>query len=168
LPPLAPTSGSHCVSRDEARLSQKGRVCRRWWLRGLRPPGLVDQRHDFAYVFAAVEPATGRNVCLVLPEVSTKAMNRFLADFSLTRSADTHAVMILDGAGWHASHELRTPDNVSLLRLLPYAPELNPVERVWLFLCERHLSHRLLNNYDAIVDAACNAWRQLTPQQLRS
>jgi transposase len=41
--------------------------------------------------------------------------------------------------------------------LPPYAPELNPVERVWLYLKERFLSHRLLADYDAIVDAACQA-----------
>ena len=148
--------------------AKRGRVCHRWWLRGLRPPGLVDQRHDFAYVFAAVEPATGRNFCLVLPEVSTEAMNRFLADFSLTVPADTHVVLTLDGAGWHTSQALAVPDNLSLLRLPPYAPELNPVERVWLYLRERHLSLRLHRDYDAIVDAACHAWRQLTPQRLRS
>lgn len=149
-------------------MGQKGRVCHRWWLRGLRPPGLVDQRHDFAYVFAAIEPATGRNFCLVLPEVSTEAMNRFLADFSLTVPADTHVVLTLDGAGWHTSQALVVPDNVSLLRLPPYAPELNLVERVWLFLRERHLSHRLHRDYDTIVDAACHAWRQFTPKRLRS
>ncbi len=77
----------------------------------------------------------------MLPEVSTEAMNRFLAEFSLTVPADTHVVLTLDGAGWHTSQALVVPDNVSLLRLPPYAPELNPVERVWLFLRERHLSH---------------------------
>ena len=50
----------------------------------------------------------------------------------------------------------------------PYSPELNPVERVWLFLRERHLSHRLLAGYDAIVDALCAAWNALTPERLLS
>lgn len=49
----------------------------------------------------------------------------------------------------------------------PYAPQLNPVERVWLYLRERHLSHRRLAGYDAIVDACCAAWNQLTPERLR-
>ena len=40
-------------------------------------------------------------------------------------------------------------------------PELNPVERVWLYLKENFLSHRLLNDYDAIVDAAIPAWNAL-------
>ena len=38
--------------------------------------------------------------------------------------------------------------------LPPYWPELNPVERVWLYLKQRFLSLRLLNDYQAIV-AAC-------------
>jgi transposase len=154
--------------QDEARFGQKGRCCRRWWLRGQRPTGPVDQRHTFAYVFAAIEPATGRDFCLVLPTVSTAAMNLFLQHFAATLPDDEHAVMALDGAGWHTGHELIVPDNMTLLRLPPYSPELSPVERVWLYLRERHLSHRVLAGYDAVVDALCHAWRQLTPQRLQS
>ena len=143
-------------------------MCHRWWLRGQRPPGLVDQRHTFAYVFAAVEPTAGRDFCLVLPEVSTAAMNVFLARFAATLAANEHAVMVLDGAGWHTSHDLAVPDNLTLLRLPPYSPELNPVERVWLYLRERYLSHRLHASYEAILDAVCAAWRQITPERLRS
>jgi DDE superfamily endonuclease len=53
---------------------------------------------------------------------------------------------------------------ITLVALPPYSPELNPVERVWLCLKERFLSHRLHDDYDAIVDAACKAWRRLTAQ----
>ena len=60
------------------------------------------------------------------------------------------------------------PENVTLVPSPPYAPQLNPVERVWLHLRERHLSHRLFDGYDAIVDACCAAWNQLTPERLRS
>ena len=154
--------------QDEARFGQKGRVCRRWWLRGQRPPGLVDQRHTYAYVFATVEPATGRDFCLVLPVVSTAAMDLFLRQFAATLADDEHAVIVVDGAGWHTSAKLSVPGNLSLLRLPPYSPGLNPVERVWLYLRERHLSQRLLNNYEAILDAACAAWRKLSPERLQS
>lgn len=60
------------------------------------------------------------------------------------------------------------PGTVTLVPLPPYAPQLNPVERIWLYLRERYLSHRLLNGYDAIVDACCAAWNQLTPERLHS
>ena len=46
--------------------------------------------------------------------------------------------------------------------------QLNPVERVWLYLRERHLSHRLLDGYDAVVDALCRAWNALTVERIRS
>lgn len=58
--------------------------------------------------------------------------------------------------------------NATLVLLPPYAPEFNPVERVWLFSRERHLSHRLLAGHDAIVDALCTAWNALTPERLLS
>jgi transposase len=154
--------------QDEARFGQKGRTCHRWWLRGHRPTGPVDQRYTFVYAFAAVEPATGQDFCLVLPVVSTVAMNEFLRRFSTTLANDEHAVMVLDGAGWHTSRDLVVPANVTLLRLPPYAPELNPVERVWLCLRERHLSHRVHEDDSAVLDAVCAAGCALTPERLRS
>ena len=52
-------------------------------------------------------------------------------------------------------------DNITLVPLPASSPELNPIERVWLYLKERFLSHRLHADYDAIVDAACEAWNRL-------
>ena len=154
--------------QDEARFGQKGRVCHRWFTRGQRPPGLCDQRYTWAHLFAAVRPATGQSFALVLPEVSTTATQAFLDRFSETLATDEHAVMVVDQAGWHVALALKVPDNVTLVLLPPYSPELNPVERVWLYLRERHLSHRLLAGYDAIVDALCAAWNQLTPERLNT
>ena len=77
-------------------------------------------------------------------------------------------MLTLDGAGWHTSGELDVPPDITLFRLPPYSPELNPVERIWLYLRERYLSHRLHRDYDAVLDAAWSAWRQLTTERLRS
>ena len=142
-------------------MGQKGRTSRRWWTRGERPPGLCDKRFASAYLFAAVEPATGAEVALVLPTVSTAAMSRFLAELSTQIPADAHVVLVLDQAGWHGARALVVPDNLTLVPLPPYSPELNPVERLWLYLRERYLSHRLLEDYDAVVDACCAAWTAL-------
>jgi transposase len=59
---------------------------------------------------------------------------------------------------------LRVPANITLVPLPSYSPELNPAERVWLYLKERFLSHRLLDDYNAIVTAACAAWNGLLAQ----
>ena len=108
-----------------------------------------------------MEPGTDNAFALVMPYVDTAAMQAFLDRFSKTLATDDHAVMVLDQAGWHGSNALLVPANVTLVPLPAYSPELNPVERVWLYLKERFLSHRLLDDYDAIVDAASDAWNRL-------
>jgi transposase len=70
-------------------------------------------------------------------------------------------VLVLDRAGWHVIGDLIVPANLTLVHLPPPSPELNPVERVWLYLRERFLSHRVLKDYAAILDAACTAWNRL-------
>ena len=67
-------------------------------------------------------------------------MDRFLLDFAATIPANTHALRVLDGAGWHDQRSVTVPPNVILVELPPYSPELNPVERVWLYLRGRFLS----------------------------
>ena len=76
----------------------------------------------------------------------------------------------LFGAGWHGSARLRVPDNVSLLPLPRYAPELNPVENVWECLRQNWLSHRVCDSYDAVVEACCDAWNMLMrmPERIAS
>lgn len=68
----------------------------------------------------------------------------------------------------HTSHDLNVPANLTLLRLPSYSPQLNPVERIWLYLRERHLSHRVLQDGRAVLDAVCAVWCKMTRQQLRS
>jgi len=59
-------------------------------------------------------------------------MNLHLATISAAVSPGAHAVLVIDGAGWHQTGDkLHLPDNISLLHLPPYSPELNPVENVW-------------------------------------
>jgi transposase len=148
--------------QDEARIGQKGRVCHRWYTKGVRPPGLADNRFTFTYIFAACEPGTDHAFALVLPEVSTVAMQVFLDEFTKTIGTDEHVLMFLDSAGWHVANALEVPGNITLSPIPAYSPELNPVERVWLYLKERFLSHRLYGDYPDIVDAICKAWNRLT------
>lgn len=144
--------------QDEMRVGQKGRLCHRWWTRGRRPPGRQDQRFEWAYVFGAARPDGEAAFGLVMPEVSTQAMQVFLDGFSATLAADEHAVLVLDRAGWHGAKALEVPPNITLAPLPPYSPQLNPMERVWLYLRERFLSLRIFPDYHAIVGACCAAW----------
>ena len=113
-----------------------------------------------------MRPATGDDFTLVMTAVSTAAMTVLLEHFSRILEPEAHAV--LDQAGWPGAGRLTVPDNVTLLPLPPYSANLNPVKRLWLFLCERHLLHRLLDDYDAIVNACCRTWNALVRDQIQS
>ena len=70
-----------------------------------------------------------------------------------------HAVLVCDGAGWHQTGgRLRVPDNITLVPLPSYSPQLNPVENVWAYLRGKFLNRRVWDSYDEIVDACCKAW----------
>ena len=130
----------------------------------MRPPGLADKRFQSLYLFAACRPGTNQAFALALPDANTKTMGLFLEAFAQQLEPGTHAVLVLDQAGWHGAKRLEVPENVTLLHLPPYSPELNPVERVWLYLRERFLSHRVLGDYRAILNATCRAWNTLAAE----
>ena len=105
----------------------------------------------------------------MLPQVDAAMMNLHLAAISARVAPGAHAVMPVDGAGWHQpGGRLRVPDNITLLRLPPYSPELNPVERLWGYLRSHYLSNRAYDDYRHLLDAGARAWQQLTPETLRS
>jgi transposase len=66
-----------------------------------------------------------------MPYCDSQAMNEHLAEISAQVEPGAHAVVLLDQAGWHISQALRRPSNLTLLSLPPKAPELNPVENLW-------------------------------------
>lgn len=108
-----------------------------------------------------MEPGTDNAFALILPEVSANAMQVYLDKFAEMIGPDEHGLLVLDQAGWHGAKTLRVPASMTLEPLPPRSPELNPAERVWLFLKEKFLSHRLLGDYDAILDAAAAAWNRM-------
>lgn len=110
--------------QDEARVGQQGTLTRVWAERGSRPPAPRDQRYTWAYLFGAVCPARGIGAGLVLPTANAAMMNLHLHEISTQVSHGAHAVLVLDGAGWHQTGgQLRVPENITLLHLPPYAPE---------------------------------------------
>lgn len=153
--------------QDEARVGQKGTLTRQWAQRGTRPRMKQDQRYACAYIFGAVCPARDIGAALVLPYANTEAMNLHLAEISKTVAPNAHAVVIVDGAGWHRSEGLEVPENISLLPLPPYSPELNAQENIWQYLRQNYLAGKIFDTYDDIVDASCTAWKLLISEKGR-
>ncbi|TJZ89042.1 hypothetical protein FA743_19430 [Paracoccus gahaiensis] len=97
-------------------------------------------------------------------------MNAHLAEIAKTVAPGAHAVLVMDSAGWHNSSALRIPDNITIVTLPPYAPELNPVENIWAYLRANGLAITVFDTYADIVDRCCNAWNAFAndPERVRS
>lgn len=147
--------------QDEARIGQKNGIVRQWARRGTRPRQPADQRYKNAYLFGAICPARSTGAALALPYADTDAMQLHLDEISRHVARRAHAVLLLDRAGWHTTAKLKVPKNITLIFLPSRSPELNPVENVWQYLRANRLSNRVFESYDAIIDAACQAWRSL-------
>ena len=113
-----------------------------------------DNRHDSVHIFGAICPARGIAAGLIMPAVNTEAMNEHLTEISAQAATGAHCLLLCDGAGWHQRGErLVVPDNITLMSLPPYAPELNPMENVWDYLRGNKLSSRVWNTYQTMRDA---------------
>ena len=155
---------------DEARFGQQGTLCRVWARTASRPRGVRQTQYGYLYLLTAVCAATGDACGLISPVLNVGVINLFLEQFSRELPAAVHAVLVWDGAGYHTSPQVVVPGNISLIELVPYSPELNPVENLWHYLRSHYWSLRVYANIDALEEAAMDAWRQvcLTPELVRS
>lgn len=88
-------------------------------------------------------------------------MQLHLNEISKHVAPNAHGVVIMDRAGWHTTGKLIMPKNLTIILLPSKSPELNPVENTWQYLRANHLSNRVFETYEAIVDASCDAWNAL-------
>jgi transposase len=130
-----------------------------------------DNRHTSAYLFGAICPDRAVGAGMITPCANTQAMNLHLAEISTHVADGAHALLLCDGAGWHQrGKKLQCPNNISLLSLPAYSPELNPMENVWAYLRQNKLCALVWHSYEDIVQACVEAWNFLTsdPDRIRS
>ena len=130
-----------------------------------------DNRHVSTCIFGAICPERAVGAAMIMPYADTEAMNLHLEEISAAVTPGAQAVLVCDGAGWHQrGKKLVVPDNITLLPLPPYSPELNPMENVWAYLRQNKLCALVRPTYEDIVDACQSAWRFLIddPDRIRS
>ena len=80
-------------------------------------------------MYGAVEPLTGEHFFLIMPYCNTDCMNVFLMELSGAYPRDK-IILVCDGAAWHKSKGLEIPDNIELIFIPPYTPEMSPIEQI--------------------------------------
>lgn len=133
-----------------------------WARTGSRPTAVRQTQYDWLWVSAFICPETGQALGAMHPDLDAGRINQLLADFSAELPADEHAVLVWDQAGFHTAGRIKMPQNVTLLPLPPYSPELNPTENLWHYLRSHYWSNRFYDDYDALMEAACRAWDAVT------
>jgi len=153
--------------QDEARFGQQNTTTRLWATKGSRPRVVKQQQFEYAYLFGAVCPATGETEALITPWVNKDIMKHHLEQIAARTQPDRHAVVIMDGAGWHTDDIAQEINNLSIIKLPPYSPELNPIEQVWSWLRQHHLANRCFKGYDDIVESCTTAWKDFIEDKER-
>lgn len=157
------------MAQDEGCFGRISQVKRCWAPPGVRPHVPAQLVREYVYAYAAVAPALGQMVSLILPETSTAMMNLFLEEVSQTFPKH-FIVMQVDRAGWHRSHELAIPSNMRLIEQPAHSPEVNPVEHIWDELREKYFHNRIFSCLDALIDRLCQGLIDLADdaERLRS
>lgn len=146
------------VALDEGRFGLKAWFRRRWCPKGQRPPWIVDDRYEWCWLYAAIEPVTGTGIFLLLPDVTGDCLELFLQHMR-QELGDGRVGVVLDGSGSHRSGQITWPQDLVPLPLPAYSPELNPTEQVFRHL-RKHLSNRLFANVDELQMALVEELQQ--------
>jgi DDE superfamily endonuclease len=116
--------------QDETRLVLHLPLHRRLTGYGEKPEQVVAPLYEYYWLYAAVEPTTGEAFWWELPCLDADCFTIFLRQFG-QHYAESLNIVLLDQAPAHVAQRVEVPENVVLVWLPAYSPELNPVERLW-------------------------------------
>ena len=151
---------------DEAGFGRINKPKRCWCSKKMRPSVPCHHIREYEYAFGAVEPVTGEHFFLVLPWCNTECMNVFLRELSKAYAED-RILLVCDGAGWHKSQGVKVPENITLLHIPPYTPEMNPIEQIWKQLRTMGFRNEIFKTLDHVVDRLCDTICRLTNDMVR-
>lgn len=154
---------------DEARFGLHLPRYRRLTALGLKPQQPFAPLYEYSWLYGAVEPASGESVFLQLPALDAECMSIFLEEIS-TSAATSLNVVVIDNAPAHIARALVVPENIVLLPLPSYSPELNPVERLWLAIRKKIdvFDQTIRSSIDALEDHVAEIIRALAPKDIAS
>ncbi len=114
--------------------------------RGIKP--IVNYQHKFAntYLYGSYSPITGDSFVYEIEGVSKEIFHQYLQKLSEYKPNE-YKILVIDNAGFHSIKDFKLPDNIYLLAIPPYSPELNPCEKVWQYLKDRYKNNTM--NYPA-------------------
>lgn len=153
--------------QDEAGFGRinKPKCC--WCEKGIRPSVPCHHIREYRYAYGAVEPKTGESCFLIMPYCNTNCMNVFLEHLSKAYPNDI-IVLACDGAAWHKSKGLKVPENICLVHIPPYTPEMNPIEQIWREIRTQGFKNEVFATLEKVVDRLCSTICKLTLDTIKN
>jgi transposase len=151
---------------DESRFGTHSKIGHGWFKTGERSRVKIKLGYQNFYLYSATNQITGEVFSLIMPKVDSAYMNEYLQRLALN-VGDKKVALIMDGAGWHKSKGLRVPENIKIIYLPPYSPELNPVERLWKYIKNNILTNRLYDTLDDLEESLCSFLNNLSSQKIK-
>jgi len=149
---------------DESRFGLLSIQRRCLTARGIKP--VVPYQHRFKnfYLFGAYSPVNGDHFTLELPYCNTDCFEQYLHHFSASKPEE-FKILILDNGAFHKAQRLIIPQNIGLLFLPPYSPELNPAEMMWAYI-KQQLANQVFDCLDKLSDKVAYILKQLNNETI--
>jgi transposase len=152
---------------DESRFGTHSKLGHGWFRKGIRTQVKIKIGFQNFYVYSAVNPITGDDFSLMMPNVNTMSLNMFLAEMSKHIGVQK-AIVVMDCAGWHKAKDLVVPANIEILYLPPYSPELNPAERLWEHLKSETIKNKVYNTIEQLEIVVSSSIKNLNTLLIQS
>jgi putative transposase len=153
--------------QDEAGFGRINKPKRCWSKKGTRPSVPCHHIREYVYAYGAVEPQTGESFFLEMPQCNSRCMNIYLKKLS-EQYADDKIILCVDNARWHISTILSIPKNIEIVTLLPYTPEMNPIEQIWKEIRKRGFRNEIFHTLNKVADRLCATICTLTNDIIKS
>jgi hypothetical protein len=136
--------------QDEARFGRMVRIRRCWAPTPERPVVANGYEREFVYVYGGVSPLEGELDWMICRKMNTERMGEYLAQVTAAHPEE-FIVMVVDGASSHVAKDLVVPENIRLLRLPSYSPDLNLQEHVWDEVREKEFPNRVFADLASVT-----------------
>jgi transposase len=133
-------------------------------IKGVKPLCRYHHKFDNVWLFGAFSPITGSHLLLELPYCNTDTFQLFLQQLS-QQDKEELKIILLDNGAFHKAQRLIIPDNIALVFLPPYSPELNPAEKVW-WTIKRTLKNKFFANMKELTNEISVAAKLLSKQSV--
>lgn len=134
--------------------------------KGVKPICKFQQVFISTYLFGAFSPITGDSFLLELPLCNGNTFQIFLDQFSLQNEQELKLI-VLDNGAFHKARTLVIPDNIVLIFLPPYSPELNPAEKIWARF-KRQFTNQFFKTMDDLQEFVCKISKTLECNEVKS